>query len=145
MFTRILLPFDFSPCSEAALSLARRSFPDARLTLLNVIDPKRLGSRPGDMYTSPIHAGEEVEQAEAAMREKLAPLMQPGDEAAVLVGTPAERILWAAGHWHPELILMGTHGRTGLAHLLVGSVTEEVVRKAPMPVLVTKEQAAASR
>lgn len=142
MFKRILLPYDFSPSSEAALALARKHYPDAALKLLHVVDPKKLASRPNDHFTSPIHAGEQVDQAEEALRQRLVPLMQPGDEeAAVLIGTPADRILWAAEHWHPELILMGTHGRTGLAHLFVGSVTEEVVRKARVPVLVTKDHA----
>ena len=117
MFTQILIPLDFSPSSDAALALARERFP-------------------GD---SPLHAGEAVETAEAAMYERLKGLARPGDETAVLVGDPAERILWATDHWKPQLVLMGTHGRTGLAHLLVGSVAESVVRKAHVPVLVTKD------
>ncbi|MFN3429633.1 MAG: universal stress protein [Candidatus Sericytochromatia bacterium] len=134
MFTQILVPTDFSPSSDAALALARERFPGASLRLLHVLDPRRVGSG-----GSPIHAGEAVEDAEAAMHGKLKALAGPNDETAVLVGDPADRILWATDHWHPELVLMGTHGRTGLAHLLVGSVAEAVVRKAHVPVLVTKQ------
>lgn len=137
MFTQILVPVDFSPSSDAALALAREHFPQATLRLLHVIDPRHIGA--GDRLASPLHAGEAVERAEAEMLEGLQRLTRPGDETAVLVGDPAERILWATEHWQPQLVLMGTHGRTGLAHLLVGSVAEEVVRKAHVPVLVTKQ------
>lgn len=136
MFTHILVPVDFSPSSDAALALARNHFPDASLRLLHVLDLKR--SAPGDRLASPLHAGEVVENAEEQINARLQTLAQPNDQTAVLVGDPAERILWATEHWKPQLILMGTHGRTGLAHLLVGSVAEEVVRKAHVPVLVTK-------
>lgn len=77
---------------------------------------------------------------EAEAYQKLQRMALPSDELAVLIGDPAERFLWAAEHWDSNLVLMGTHGRTGLAHLLVGSVAEAVVRRAPVPVLVTKEQ-----
>jgi nucleotide-binding universal stress UspA family protein len=138
VFTSILVPIDFSPCSDAALALARTHFPDASLRLLHVVAPGRLGAGPGDRMSSPLHAGEVVDSIEAELNAKLQQLAHPGDETGVLVGDPAERILWATEHWRPQLVLMGTHGRTGLAHLLVGSVAEEVVRKAHVPVLVTK-------
>lgn len=139
MFTQILVPVDFSPCSDAALALARENFPDASVRLLHVVEPKRIGAGGGPRMLSPLHAGEEVEAAEEESDRRLRGLAGPGDETAVLVGEPAERILWAADHWKPQLILMGTHGRTGLAHFLVGSVAEEVVRHAQVPVLVVKE------
>lgn len=145
MFTQILIPMDFSPGSDAALALAREYFPDASVRLLHVVDPKRIGHGPGERMSSPLHAGEAVESAEEAIHAKLRQLTHPGDEAAVLVGDPADRILWATEHWKPQLVLMGTHGRTGLAHLLVGSVAEEVVRKSHVPVLVTKEPRPATK
>lgn len=138
MFTDILIPVDFSPCSDAALTLARSRFPDASLRLLHVVAPRQIGAGPGARMDSPLHAGEVVDQVEAELNDRLRQLARPGDETGVLVGDPAERILWATEHWRPQLVLMGTHGRTGLAHLLVGSVAEEVVRKAHVPVLVTK-------
>lgn len=138
MFKQILVPLDFSPSSEAALDLARQRFPEACLRLLHVLEPKRLGSGPGNRMSSPLHAGELVERAEEEAHARLQALAAEGDETAVLIGEPAERILWAAGQWRAELVLMGTHGRKGLAHLLVGSVAEAVVRSAEVPVLVTK-------
>ena len=59
-------------------------------------------------------------------------------ELRVLVGQPFERILKTAVQEHVALIVLGTHGRTGLAHLIMGSVAERVVRLAPCPVLTVK-------
>jgi nucleotide-binding universal stress UspA family protein len=56
-------------------------------------------------------------------------------ELRVLVGHPFERILETAGDEQVSLIVLGTHGRTGLAHTIMGSVAERVVRLAPCPVL----------
>ena len=59
-------------------------------------------------------------------------------ELRVLVGHPFERILETAVHEQVGLIVLGTHGRTGLAHLIMGSVAERVVRLAPCPVLTVR-------
>jgi nucleotide-binding universal stress UspA family protein len=59
-------------------------------------------------------------------------------------GNAAAAILRAAKELHCDLIVMGTHGRTGLSRLLMGSVAEEVVRKAPCLVLTVKSQGAAN-
>jgi nucleotide-binding universal stress UspA family protein len=59
-------------------------------------------------------------------------------ELRVLVGQPFERILETAVHEKVALIVLGTHGRTGLTHLVMGSVAERVVRLAPCPVLTVK-------
>jgi nucleotide-binding universal stress UspA family protein len=59
-------------------------------------------------------------------------------DAKFVEGDPADEILRLAREIKPELIVMGTHGRTGLARLLMGSVAEEVVRKSPYPVLTVK-------
>jgi universal stress protein A len=56
----------------------------------------------------------------------------------VAEGDPAEMILRVAEEVHADLIVMGTHGRTGLSRLLMGSVAEQVVRRAPCPVLTMK-------
>jgi nucleotide-binding universal stress UspA family protein len=60
----------------------------------------------------------------------------------VAVGTPAEEILRVAREEKVDLIVMGTHGRTGLRHLLLGSVAEEVTRHAPCPVFTVRSGAA---
>lgn len=138
MFNRILVPTDFSTCSQAALDLAREHFPEAEMVLLHVIEPKRLASDSADQMVSPINMGEIRQGAQDAAKERLAGLAGPNDEVSVVVGDPAEQILKAVDELKPEVVVMGTHGRRGLAHLFVGSVAEEVVRLAPVPVLVAK-------
>jgi nucleotide-binding universal stress UspA family protein len=63
-------------------------------------------------------------------------------DALLANGTPAQTIMDTAGEQGVDLIIMGTHGRTGLTHVLLGSVAEHVVRQAPCPVLVTRKAAA---
>jgi nucleotide-binding universal stress UspA family protein len=79
------------------------------------------------------------EQAYTALQAFLPPQMaQYTVELRVLVGQPFERILETAAQEHVALIVLGTHGRTGLVHLMMGSVAERVVRLAPCPVLTVK-------
>jgi nucleotide-binding universal stress UspA family protein len=86
---------------------------------------------------------EYVEKAEAALndlaRSQLAAPVPA--KARVAVGKPAEEILQMAGDEGVDLIVMGTHGRTGLRHILLGSVAETVVRTAPCPVFTVKAPA----
>jgi universal stress protein A len=75
------------------------------------------------------------------MQPYLARITAAGLTGSVVVmhGTPFQGIMEAAKAQHVDLMIMGTHGRTGLPHLLLGSVTERVVRLAPCPVLVVRE------
>ncbi len=57
----------------------------------------------------------------------------------MVVGRPFERIVETAVHEHVDLIVMGTHGRSGIAHLALGSIAERIVRLAPCPVLTVKD------
>ena len=136
MFTRILIPTDFSPSAAAALALAREHFPDASRCLLHVLDPKRIASS----LTSSVSAKEDREGMEGEEMARLEELARPGEEYQVRVGTPAEIILQEADSWGADLIVMGTHGRTGLAHFMNGSVAEMVVRRAHGPVLIEHEK-----
>jgi nucleotide-binding universal stress UspA family protein len=79
----------------------------------------------------------EVQQAMETYRQRL---QQAGLEGTVLVqyGVPFQRIVDTARDQHVDLIVMGTQGRTGLAHLFLGSVAKKVVRLAPCAVLVTR-------
>jgi universal stress protein A len=65
-------------------------------------------------------------------------------DTAVITGPPARAIVEHASAGHFDLIVMGTHGRTGLSHALLGSVAERVVQKAPCPVLTVREASPAA-
>ena len=135
MFQRILVPIDFTPPADGALALARSHFPAAEKRLLHVLDPKRIASD----LTSSVSAREEREGMEARELERLLGLAQGLDTCQVRIGSAADGILAEADAWGADLILMGTHGRTGLAHFLNGSVAEAVVRLAKCPVLIEHE------
>jgi len=136
LFTRLLLPTDFSPSAQAALELARENFPDATRRLLHVLDPGRLASD----LNSPVSAREEREETEAGVIAQLNELALPDEEITVRVGTPVDVIIEEADSWEADLIVMGTHGRTGLALFLNGSVAERVVRYSRRPVLIEHER-----
>jgi nucleotide-binding universal stress UspA family protein len=134
----ILHPTDFSePAGEAfglACALARDH--GARLLVLHVgpapVLPYVPGMVPLDLTTWVLHA-----------RQKLARLHPPGpgvelDGRLVLGTSVAAEIVRAAGAEGCDLIVMGTHGRSGLRRALLGSVAEEVLRKAPCPVLTIR-------
>ena len=142
----ILAPTDFSDSSKKALSDAfelARTF-GATLSLLHVLEPSPyLGE-----FTLP-NMGEELlgdleRQASAALAQVLPEAQQAKIEVtrAVAIGSPSQKIVETAEAEHVDLILMATHGRTGLSHLLIGSVAERVVRTAPCPVLTIRPPAA---
>jgi len=146
MFSRILVPTDFSPPSDAALEYARilaATF-GSSLRILHVIDdPSASSDFVADGFapsTEDIRTGL-LEHA----RKHLGRLMNLVDRtryhahADAVMGQPAASIIDYAAATGTSLIVMGTHGRTGLAHLLMGSVAEQVVRTAPCPVLTVRQ------
>lgn len=141
MFTRILVPIDLSPSSEAALDVARRHFPDANIRLLHIIDQQRVADTYKSTLASPVEVAEVRKRLENEALGTLREVAKPGEEPMVVVGKAAEMILDHVQEWKPDLIVMGTHGRTGIAHFLNGSVAESVVRGARVPVLIVHEQA----
>jgi nucleotide-binding universal stress UspA family protein len=136
VFRRIVVPTDFSPSAQAALELARRHFPQATRRLLHVLDPQRIAST----ATASVSIRDDREALERELLGRLQAIALPGEECLVEVGLPAETILAQAREWEADLIVMGTHGRTGLAHFLNGSVAERVVRHARGPVLIEHER-----
>ena len=133
---RILGPTDFSETSEAALrygaELARRF--SARLYLLHV--PEHLGEAVEDECSTGL-----FERMQNDAYDRLPYLLNVKDrrelrpECAMRLGTPWEEIVRHADEHDIDLIVMGTHGRDGLARVLLGSVAETVVRRALCPVL----------
>ena len=132
----ILVPTDFSETSDAALNYGiglALTF-GARLYLLHV---------PGETGVN-FEADFPMVQFENATRERLEMLVSPRNlitlrpEYVLRIGAPAEEIVRYAGSRDIDLIVMGTHGRSGVPHLLMGSVAENVVRTAPCPVLTVR-------
>lgn len=141
MFTRILLPIDLSPSSEAALNVTRQHFPDANIRLLHIIDQQRVADTYKSTHASFVAVTEVRKKLESEALGELQKIAKPGEEPMVVVGKAAEMILDHAKEWEPDLIVMGTHGRKGISHFLNGSVAESVVREALVPVLIVHERA----
>jgi glycine betaine transporter len=136
----ILAPVDFSAHSTAPLQYAIRlaNQVGAKITLLHVIKPALTSPEVG-WYPS-IESTDKIAQiAENAVtcicaREKLTPPLS--GPTIIRVGVPWEIIKETARDLNIDLILITTHGRTGLAHALLGSSAEKIIRQAPCPVLV---------
>ena len=144
-FTRILVPSDFSELSGMALEfgqeLAERV--GASLHLLHVIeDPFAAGAIPSEVYVPDVPAlrAALVTEAEAQLAGLVPDRVRDALRVTidVKVGKAASAICEAAATTPCDLIVMGTHGRTGVAHLFLGSVAEKVVRTAPCPVLTIR-------
>ena len=140
---RILVPSDFSPASRPAfmkaLSLAKQN--RAQLVVAHVLTPVMPTA---DGYVSPqVYAQIEAESRRYAKKHidaLLAKAKQTGVRARglLLQGAPADWIVRAARGQHADLIVMGTHGRTGFARFLLGSVASRVVSQAACPVLTVR-------
>jgi nucleotide-binding universal stress UspA family protein len=138
----IFVPTDFSPYADRAvdyaIALARTL--QARLTLLHVMHLPQWEM--GEMSPSSLDAYVQGREADAQhqMQTAQARVAHAGlpCDSAIIEGVPYRTIVDLAGNRAVDLIVMGTHGRTGLLHVLLGSVAERVVRLAPCPVLVTR-------
>jgi len=138
-----LVPLDFSEYANQALDYAIQlaNKLGARLTLLHVVQSLPMGSV--DMgVTLPYTYMQDLEaEIMESMNSCLARVTAAGleGEVAVVHGVPFQEIIEMAKAQHVDLIVMGTHGRTGFEHVLLGSVAEKVVRLAPCPVLVARQ------
>lgn len=136
MFTRILVPTDFSPPSDAALAYARTLAGTfrAKLLVLQVLESEFLRAvvaDPHDLETAALRQLQEHLTDDDRRRLHAVAVIERSDE-------PADEIISYARSGNVDLIVMGTHGRSGLAHLLMGSVAEKVVRSAPCPVMTLR-------
>lgn len=143
---RILVPIDFSASSRAAIEYAfflAGAF-GAEVVVLHVREPigyvgpetlALVATVPGQPSPERMRAdaAREVEQALAAAGGR-----PRGVQVRVEAGDPAGTILAVAGDVEADLVVMGTHGRTGLSRLVVGSVAELVIRRSSRPVLVVR-------
>ena len=144
--SRILVPTDFSEFSQHAIrygcEFARRF--EAELHVVNVVeDIYPLVPEPGIMLPA---AGEYLADLQKSAEKSLTKV--PAADwvegltvvRKVLVGTPFLEIIRYAKEADLDLIVIGTHGRSGLVHALMGSVAERVVRKSPCPVLTVRPE-----
>lgn len=145
---RILVPIDFSESSQKALgraaALARRF--DAGITLLHVVVPIPVSNEypfgPAPMQYQDDAATQSIEDRLSILGRK-----EAGDrvsEVIVRCGAAFDEIARAAKELDIDLIVLSTHGYTGLKHILLGSTAERVVRHAPCAVLVLRERGRAS-
>ena len=144
---KILVPVDFSACSERALHLALglAETHQAQVVALHVV-----------YLPTPVYAGEATADyahlaersagsAEEALRDFLLKAEAPASVTAVnRMGEPVQTILDEARELEADLIVMGTHGRSGVPRLFLGSVTDRVLRVSPVPVLTCREAETAS-
>jgi universal stress protein A len=168
-FTHVLVPTDFSEPANQALRYAAEeaTLHHAKVTLLHVLPPhtgtdvyyvtgspepapqgsfdpavgSRLGARPLSEPT--VVRRDPSEQALTQLHDLIPDGCHGTWEVAIAGGHPADAIVRAAQEGHVDLIVMATHGRTGLQHVLLGSVAEKVVRLASCPVLTVRYKSTA--
>jgi nucleotide-binding universal stress UspA family protein len=138
-FRQIMLATDMGPASAAATDEALRlaGALGARLLAVSVIDPRTL-QLPGGRFRS------RVDQERGRLEEAAAELVLRGRRDQIPTsfliweGDPAESIVEAAISERAEIIVIGSHGRAALGRALIGSVSDQVVRHAPCPVMVVR-------
>jgi nucleotide-binding universal stress UspA family protein len=141
---RILHPSDFSPASNAAFAKAVEMVKTTRAELLltHVLTP--VVPMVGDGYISPQVFTDIEASAKADARKRLGTLIARARKAGVrakvllLDGVPHEQIVRAARTKRADLVVLGTHGRTGFARFFLGSVASRVVASATVPVLTVR-------
>ena len=145
MFNHILVAMDFSAPSDAALEYARAVAVQfaGSLHLLHVAEDPYRAIYSAEVFVPELEGLRDEILADALGRLKARLRRADVDElhatADAIVGMPATSIVeYAEGH-DIDLIVMGTHGRGGMSHLLMGSVAERVVRTATCPVLTIRE------
>jgi nucleotide-binding universal stress UspA family protein len=144
--TRILVPIDFSPSARAALEYATflAGKLGAELEVLHVWEPPGYVG-PDALALLPVGSGQPGwEQTRAEVQREVeqqlarAPARPRALSVRVEAGEPSDAILRLARDGGVDLIVMGTHGRTGLSRLLIGSVAEAVLRRSACPVLTLR-------
>jgi nucleotide-binding universal stress UspA family protein len=139
MDRHVLVPVDNSEASWQALDEALAQCDGGRITVLHVIDPHE-----GDYYqeaqdADPQKRSETIEQTARERFESKAVAEATAFETVVETGKPAQAILRHAEDADIDQIVIGSRGLSGLSRVLLGSVAESVVRRAPVPVTVVRE------
>lgn len=141
MAEHVLVPYDGTPAARSALAYASERFTDVRLTLLYVMTPLAEYSRhrafPGyrddDEFSNEREKGDHL--LAAATEEVPEKIL---NETALVVGDPGRAIVKYVDEHDIDHVVIGSHGRTGVARFLLGSTAETVVRRAAVPVTVVR-------
>lgn len=147
MWKMLVVPHDFSPCADRALRLAAAlaKVHGSKILLLHVSElpaslaPTTLLIPEGE--TEPVRADAYAMAGAERRLEGLAERVRRASipvQTEAVVGSVESEILESIQRWNADALVMGTHGREGLAHWLVGSVTEKVVRRARVPVVCVR-------
>ncbi len=136
-FKRVLCPVQFDQNSLAALAVARdiARQNSGKLIVLSVVSPHVDPTRVGGAAMA-AHDEKLAEQEMGRIKRDM--LSDVEHETVLLIGNPAEEIIKAEHDYASDLVVMATHGRTGVAHLVLGSVAERVVRESVCPVLTIR-------
>ena len=148
MYRRILVPVDGSRTATRGLRTAIRlaAGRDTRLLLVHVVDMLQIYARLGDARNARELAAALKRAGESAIKHAMSVAARAHVHAQSVIaqspdGRAATAIVQEARRWKADLIVMGTHGRRGLARAVVGSDAEAVIRSAPAPVLVVRAPA----
>ena len=136
--SRVVAAVDFSIASERALSFARRLYPHAKIALVHALDLVKSAFIPGnaaERYRAQAQKTAEAELAAFARRLELGGALE---SMLVHAGEPADIILRQSALLGAEVVAMGTHGRTGIGHALLGSVALSVMDRANSDLLVVR-------
>ncbi|MFC6717075.1 universal stress protein [Natrialbaceae archaeon GCM10025810] len=145
MDRRILVPIDGSSQSWAALEHAATNFEGERIVALHVVDPVEgvyTGSEGGfydpGAYDRAVERGEELCEDARERLEGFDAAESTSFETEVVTGRPAPAIIEYAEENDVDHIVMGSHGRSGVSRILLGSIAETVMRRATVPVTVVR-------
>ena len=137
---RVLVAYDDSEEARAALEYALREFPDAAISVATVTDPTEAAYLTGDEYV--IGGNEWHKQATKTAEGYLEEATEIAGDRQIdtvrLTGRPSREIIEYATDNDIDHIVLGSRGRTGLRRVLLGSVAEAVLRRAPVPVTVVR-------
>jgi nucleotide-binding universal stress UspA family protein len=142
MSSRVLVAYDDSPQAEHALEFALSEYDDAQITLLTAVDPTDAGSR--TRLSLPPFGEEWLERAREDAEENFAEARERIEDAgldvdtAIEIGRPANTVVEYAKAHDVDHVVMGSHGRSGVTRILLGSVAETVVRRSPVPVTIAR-------
>lgn len=136
-FKKILCAVDFGPSTKMTIEMARQiaESNNGTVLLLHVV-PMPIESIGQPLMVEPLRGAEE--DARRHLNHLAADNLTHAYEIIVLTGEPAPTIIEAAQEHAADLIVMATHGRTGLKHFFLGSVAERVVRESPVPVMTVR-------